>query len=220
MGLLDIEKQEVIALQNAPCRLQWPMVAFSPSCRKIGCITADRILVWDTASGKLEKDFAAPGIPVHGFVDFPCEQCILANNQFLIELANQLKLWHYQGAERVRTVGGTSFMAIAGDNRAGLLLATKLPHPEATALLERALQQPDLFVFHKGTPVKLNVSGIPDAAHQSSVKESLTKKLGDMNCALDDAANVEVVALVEGPKPRKVFTCTPVHTTCRSISQS
>ena len=203
VGLFDIEKQEVIALQKAPRNLTWPTVAFSPSGQKIGCITADRILVWDTASGKLEKDFAVPGISIHGFIDFPSENFILANNQFLIELPNQLKLWHYQGAERIQTVGGTSFLAIVGDHRAGLLLATKLPHPEATALLRQALEQPDLFVFQKGTRVKLDVSGIP-ADHQDSVKEALTKKLTAMNCPAGDSGDVEVVAVVEGPTPRKV----------------
>jgi hypothetical protein len=204
VGLLDIAKQEVIAMQKAPRHLQWPGLAFSPSCQKIGCITHDRILVWDTATGKLEKDFGTPGIHMHGSINFPSEDCILGDHQFLVELPNQLKFWHYQGAERVRTLGETNFMAIPGDDRAGLLLATKLPHPEATAMLKKALEQPDLFVFHKGVPVKLDVSGIPDAAHQNSVKEALTKKLGAMDCEVSDSGKVDVVASVEGPKTKKV----------------
>lgn len=204
VGLFDVEKQEMIATHETPRDLKRPAVAFSPSGRKIGCIANDRILVWDTASGELEKDFALPGLRIHGAIDFPDDEFILANRKYLIELKNQLKLWQYDGAEQVRTVSGTTLLAIPGDNRSGLLLAKKLPHPEATTLLEKAIKQPDLFVFHKGTPVNLDVSGIPDPTEQSKAKAALTKKLAELNCPIDPAAQVKVVALIEGPKSREI----------------
>ncbi len=204
IGLFDLEKQEMTASQETPRELQGPAVAFSPSGRKIGCVAGDRILVWDTASGKLEKDFSVTGLNLMGRVSFPDDEFLLAGNQYLIELKNQLKLWHYAGGEYACTVSGMTLFAIPGDNRSGLLLAAKLPHPEATALLKKAVQQPDIFVFHRGTPVKLNVSGIPDPAEQTKATESLTKKLKELTCPIDPAAQVEVVALVEGPKSRGI----------------
>ena len=135
-------------------------------------------------------------------MSFPSEDCILGSNQFLIELSHRLNLWHYRGAEHVRTLGSTSFLAISGDKNGGLLLATKLPHPEATALLKSTSAHPDLFVFRKGVPVKLDVSGIPDAGHRRSVREVLAKKLGAMNCPVADAGKVEVAAAVDGPKSK------------------
>jgi hypothetical protein len=204
LDLFDIEKREVIASQKTPRTLQGPAVAFSPSGRKIGCIAHDRILVWDTASGKLERDFAVTGLAIHGGIAFPDENFILANNQYLIELSRQIKLWHYQGDQRACTVGGTTFMAIAGDQGSGLLLAAKLPHSEAAALLKKALEQPDLFVFRQGTPVKLDVSGIPGSAKKKQVAEALTKKLKAMNCPIQDSAEIQVVATVEGPKEREI----------------
>ncbi|MBN2580461.1 MAG: hypothetical protein JXB10_15865 [Pirellulales bacterium] len=203
VGLFDVEKREVIATRQTPRRLQWPALAFSPSGRKIGCTAFDRILVWDTASGKLEKDFATPGIHIHGAVDFPDDGFILAVNQYLIELDRQLKLWHYQGAEAAHTAGGMTFLATTGDQRGGLLMAAKLPHPQATALLKKALNQPDLFVFHQGTPVQLDVNGIPPD-RQTRVTEALTKKLKALKCPVEAAAPVVVAASVEGPKQREI----------------
>ncbi len=203
VGLFDIEKREVIAAQKTPRNLQWPALAFSPSGRKIGCIAFDHILVWDTASGQLEKDFALPGLMIHGGISFPDESYILANKQYLIELENQLKLWHYMGAEQVKTAGETTLFVAAGDKKSGMLIAAKLPHPEALSLLKKALQQPDLFVFHKGTPVKLDVSGIPDD-HKKDVTDALSKKLREMQCPIEDTANVGVVAIIEGPKSKEV----------------
>jgi hypothetical protein len=204
LGLIDIEKQEVIATTPIARKLHAPVLAFSPSGKRIGCVAADRILVWDTATGKLEKDFAVTGINMGGEIAYPDEGFILAGHQFLIELDNQLKLWHYQGADRVHTVGGTTFIAATGDNTSGVLLATKLPHPRSLDMLKEALGQSDLFAFRKGTPVKLDVAGIPDAAEQSKVKEALTKKLDAMNCPVAADGKVEVVAYVEGPKSREI----------------
>jgi hypothetical protein len=203
MGLFDVAKREVAVVQETPARLTWPYLAFSPSGRKVGCIAQDRILVWDTASGRLENNFATPGIHIHGAIDFPDDGFILAANQFLITLDSQLKLWQYQGAEHVRTVGGTTFLAVSGFNGPGGLAAAKLPHAEAASLLEKALKQPDLFVFHQGTPVKLNVSGIPDP-QRSRVADALTKKLTQMKCPIQPDAAIELAAGVEGPKERKV----------------
>ena len=71
-------------------------------------------------------------------------------------------------------------------------------------MLKKALEQPDLFVFHKGTPVKLDVSGIPDPGEKAKAEESLTKKLKDLGCPIDPAGQVSIVASVEGPKDREI----------------
>ncbi len=203
VGLFDIEKRKVAVSQKTPDALQWPALAFSPSGRKIGCITMNRILVWDTASGRLEKDFALQDLMIKGSINFPDEDFILASDQFLIELENQLKLWNYQGAKHVCTVGGTAFFVADSDDKSGMLIAAKVPHPEALSFLKKALQHPELFVFHKGTPVKLDVSGIPDD-HKKDVAEALTKKLREMKCPIKDSGNVDVVAYIEGPKSKEV----------------
>ncbi len=203
VGLFDVENREVVAVQNTPADLTWPLAAFSPSGRQIACIASDRVLVWDTATGQLAKNFATPGVHLHGAIAFPADGFILGANKFLIALDTQLKLWEYQGIEHARTVGGTTYLAVSGFNAPGGLLATQLPHAEAASLLEKAIKQQDLFVFHQGTPVKLNVSGVP-APQQSRVSDALSKKLDEMNCPIQANAAVEVAAGVEGPKRREI----------------
>ena len=203
MGIFDVEKREVIAVKETPERLTWPYMAFSPSGQKIGCIAQNRILVWDTASGRLERDFPTPGIAIHGGIDFPNDGFILANKQYLIALESQLKLWHYRGAEFFQTIRGVTFLCVTGGQSSGVFAPAKLPHPEATDLLDKALTQPDLFVFREGTTVKLDVSGIP-ADQSGRVKDALVKKLGEMNCKVAESGTIELVASVEGPKSKEV----------------
>ncbi len=203
MGLFDVARRKVACIQATPGDLTWPSMAFSPSGKRLACVAQGRILVWDTATGKLEQDFTTPGIMVQGALDFPHEDYLLAANQFLIALDTHVKVWQYLGAEFVRTLGGVTFMAVSPMNEAGVLAATTVPHEQAVTLYEKALKQPDLFVFHKGTTVKLNVSGVP-GAQQDRVRNALTKKLEAMGCKIAASAKLEVAASVEGPKEKEV----------------
>lgn len=203
VGLFDTARKKVTCIQATPNDLASPQMAFSPSGKKMACIANDRILVWDTATGKLEQDFPTPGISIQGAIDFPHDEYLLAANQYLIALGTRIKVWQYQGAEYVRTLGGVTFMVVAPHNEQGVLAATTVPHEEAVALYEKALKQPDIFVFRKGSSVKLNVSGVP-GPQQGRVRDILTKKLQAMNCRIGTNADVEVVASVEGPKQKEV----------------
>lgn len=71
IGLFDVGKREVAAMAETPTNLLWPYLAFSPSGSKIGCAAFNRILVWDTATGALEKNFIREGVHVNGAIDFP-----------------------------------------------------------------------------------------------------------------------------------------------------
>lgn len=204
VGLLDVDKPEVIAEKNTPFPVFRPSVAFSPSGRRFACLTQNQLLVWDTATGKLEKNFSVAGLTGLGEIVFPGEDFVLLNNFLLVELENQVKLWNYYGGECAVTASGMTFFVLAKDIGEGTLLAAKIPHPEASDLLNKALTQPDFFAFHKGMPVKLDVSGIPDADQQIKVKAILTKKLNDLNCNIDSDGKAEVTAYVEGPVAKEI----------------
>ncbi len=204
MGLFDIENRAMAGVQDTPVTLEGPRMAFSPSGSKIGCIAKDRILVWDTATGRLEQNFTTTGVRIEGAVDFPDDRFILGGKQFLISLDTQLKLWRYQGVAYAHTVGGTTFLLVADSHGPRMLAAAKLPHAAASSLLDEVTRQPDLFVFRKGTPVKLNVAGIK-SAQRKRVSDALTEKLSQMGCPIQFDAALEVVATVEGPTQKKIL---------------
>lgn len=205
MGLFDVAKREVVAQQPIPEKLQWPFLAFSPSGKRLGCIAFDKVVVWDVASGKLERTIPCPGLLIHGAIDYPSDGFILANNQFLIDVENQLKLWTYTGHEQVRSAGGWTFFGVTnGEQSPGALVPVQLPQPAASDLLKKALTDPNLFVFKAGTTVKLDTSGIPDPAQRDSVQQALTKRLQELGCQTGPAGTIDLLASVEGPKDRDV----------------
>jgi hypothetical protein len=78
-----------------------------------------------------------------------------------------------------------------------------MPHKEAAAMLEKALKQPDLFVFREGTTVKLDVGGVP-AEQQNRVGKALSDKLRAMKCNVAPGGTITLAAKVEGPKQKQV----------------
>ena len=205
VGLFDVTKREVIAQEPIADKLLWPNLAFSPSGKRLGCVCNDKIVVWDVATGKLERTVPADGLVIHGRIDFVGDDYVLANGKYLFDVANQLKLWTYDGQESVRSAGGWTFFGTTdGEKKPGALVAAEIPHPAANSLLKKALSDPSLFVLKAGTTVKINTSGIRDASQQARVQESLTKRLQAIGCSAGANGTIELVASVDGPKPRKV----------------
>lgn len=206
IGLFDVAKRQVLAQQAMPEKLTWPYLAFSPSGRRLGCVAFDKVLVWDVASGKLERTIPCAGINVNGGIEFPDESFVLANSTYLIDIENQLKLWTYQGADIVRSAAGWTFFGVAGDSRngGGAVGAGQIPHPAARDLLKKALTDPNLFVLKAGTTVKLNLDGVPDPAQRERVQKALTKRLEGIQCKVGAQGSIELAAIMEGPKDREI----------------
>ncbi|RLS52013.1 MAG: hypothetical protein DWH91_17655 [Planctomycetota bacterium] len=202
-GLFSVKERKAIAMEATPAKLTWPGLAFSPSGSRLGCVAQDRILVWETATGKLIQDFQTPGLHINGPVSFPDDSFLLANNKYLIDLENRIKLWEYNGAEQLVMVGAQAIAVVGSHNGPGALLTVQLPHQAAQQMLQKALTDPELFVFKSGTTVKLDVTGIPEA-DQEHVLESLTRKLGEMGCEVGDAGTIRIVAKVTGPQEREI----------------
>jgi len=205
VGLFDIEKQEVIALQPTPTKLQWPYMAFSPSGARLACLAFDKVLVWNLATGELERTIPCTGLHVHGSIEFPDEDFVLAGNKYVIDLENQLKLWTYEGAEQVRSVDGTTYFAVTdGEKKPGALVPVQIPHPAARTILKKALTDPELFVLRAGTTVRIDVNSIPDATQRDRVMKGLTKQLEAIDCKAGPNGTIDLIASVEGPKDTEV----------------
>lgn len=117
------------------------------------------------------------------------------------------------GTEAAETLGGVTFLITGGMNGPGVVVAAKLPHESARQALEKALTQPDLFVFRKGVSVRLDVSAIPPA-EQARVRDALTKKLAGLDIRVVPDAPVTLAAGVDPPKHKEFLT------TCTATTRS
>lgn len=204
LGLLDVEKHEILCQQATPASLHAPMLAFSPSGRRLACISQQLLLVWDVTNGGLIQNFPISGVHIFTGLDFPHDNYVLGGNKYLIDIQNQLKLWTYDGHEQVATMGGWTFFAVADGQKSAALLPVRIPHPGATELLQKALTDPNLFVLKAGTKVKLDVSAIPDPAQREKVIQGLSRRLQAIECTADPQGTITLVAALEGPKQREI----------------
>lgn len=205
VGVFDVASGEVIAQQATPEDLVFPTMLFSPSGKKLAAVARDKLVVWDTANGGLERSISLAGIIVTEGSQFPDDNFVLVNGHVLIDLENQLKLWTYEGQQKAACAGGWTFFGVSdGEQKPGALLAVQLPHAAAKSMLKQALTQPDLFVLHSGSTVKVNVDGVPDFAERERVRKALTDRLQTIDCQAGDNGTIELVATMEGPKDRQV----------------
>ncbi|TWT46988.1 hypothetical protein KOR42_42560 [Thalassoglobus neptunius] len=203
IGLFDTQSREVICLQSTPRKLQWPNLAFSPSGKQLGCIAFNSILIWNTETGELYRDFETPGLNINGKLEFSDEDFVLAGGRYLIELENMIKLWDYEGAGSVNAIGGVTFFAVNPHKKGGALMPTLVPHDAALDALDAALNEPDLFIFRKGSSVRLDLNGI-SGQHRAEVEADLRKKLSDLDVQVTDSAPVTIKCTVTGPNSKKM----------------
>ncbi len=205
IGLFDTEKNEVVAQQEAPAKMINPLLAFSPSMTRLACVSATQpALIWDLATGDLERSISCEGILANG-IDFPDDNFLLIGNRYVIDLENQLKLWTYDGAEHVRCANGATFFALTDGDKPGAVVNTQIPHPAAKELLKKTLSDPELFILRAGTKVRIDVNGIPDVTQRERVIKGLTKQLEGNKCTVGQDGTIDLVATAEGPKETELI---------------
>jgi hypothetical protein len=205
IGVLDVEKGEVVAAQGAGSSLTWPNLRFNPTGTKIACLDHTRLKVWDFLTGELLVDMPKRGLPQGGF-RFVSDNHLLVNGQALFDIQNQLVIWSYQGAGAAEEYGEfTCFVADGRGSNTGLIMLERLPQPVVIETLTKAMEDPDFWVLTRGTTVRLDVSGLEDAGQQDAVRAVLTKKLAEQGCQVGDNGTIDLVAwLKESDKKKQV----------------
>jgi hypothetical protein len=204
VGVLDVEAAQVVAIQSMP-QVNWPVLIFSPSGKRLGCAAFDRLYVWDFASGTLYREVPYLGVAVNGQALFPSDDHVLLGKTVLIDLENQVKLWTYQGAELVKRLGGLCwFVPNTAPQQAGALVPSPIPQPGVKEALARAMADPNFFVLKPGTTVKLNVDGLPDAAEREKAAAALRSRLEANGFMVGPEGTIELVAATEVGKEREV----------------
>ena len=153
--MLDVATLEVIALQPAPMQnMAWTSFAFSPTGKRLACkVFVNKVFVYDVADGApLSRDLAAghqrpadagrllgrrppdPGRAHAGRPGEPGPALAVSG----------------QRARRRRSNGVCWFEVAANQNQAGALIPAKVPQPGFRRSLERAMRDPNFFIFKTG----------------------------------------------------------------------
>ncbi len=201
---LRVKDGEVIGLISTQDKghLPWISLAFSPTGKSLAVAAGERLLMLDLKSKEWTHDIQLTGLFGANGVMFPHEEFVMLGNRYLIHWPSRIRVWDYQDAASIVTVGGTVYMGLNGD-AGGLVLPAKLPHPQAIKMLEAARASADIFVVRPGVGLKLDVSGVP-APHQAEAQTGLTNAITKIGCRVQPNAEVEVVASVSGPKQEAV----------------
>jgi hypothetical protein len=190
---------------NATANTPFAALAFAPSGKKFAVAAVDKLWAYDTATGELQTEMLLTGTFPNGEVQWTDEDHVLVGHMFLIDLANQVKLWQYPGAERAAQVGTTTlFLVENGHQSTGALVAAQLPQPSAKAALDKAIAAPDFFVLKPGATVRVVVDNLSDPSRRTSVANALSDKLAAIGAKAGAGGTLELVASTEVGKLREM----------------
>lgn len=198
VGVLDLEKSEVVAMQGTP-HTPWPQLCFNPDGTLLACLSHGKLLVWNFADGMLYRDIPLTGIHVGGGMVWPHPQFMLLGKSQLFDVENQVKMWTYTGGDAVEIVGlgQCAFVVNAGTDKPGALVVGPVPTPAFEKTLAAAKKQPDFFVLKPGTTVKLVLESLQDAQEREKVRAALTAKLKERGCEVGPNGTIDLVATGE-----------------------
>jgi hypothetical protein len=204
VGILDVEAGEVLGLK-ALANTAFATLAFSPSGKKFAVASMDKLLAFDTTTGEMQTEMLLTGTAPNGEVLWTDEEHVLIAHQYLLDLPNQVKLWHYQGAEKASEIGLTTlFLTQNGQQNPGALVAAQLPQPSAKAALTKAIADPGFFVLKPGVTVKVVVNGLSDPGQQAPVANALGSNLNAIGAKAGQGGTLELVATTELGKQQEI----------------
>jgi hypothetical protein len=198
--VLDLASGEVVVTATAPQRLTWPKLAFTPNGTRLVCASNDRIYVWDTVTGALYRDISLSGQGAGGpgeSILCPNENNVLLSHTVLYNFESEVAFWTYSGANAAEMAEGTCWFGVLGPKEGGALVSGAAPPVGAEEKLAQAMKAPDFYVLKPGSTVKVNVSGLQDAAEQPRILAALSKKLQDNGCKVLPVGTIELAASTE-----------------------
>lgn len=204
IGVLDVKAGEVLAAQSFPAPPS-AVLSFSPKGTRLACIGFDKLYVWDFANGEPYREMLLTGWHAGSDVLWTSEEHLLVGKQNLVDIENQVKLWHYAGPQAATFCDGVCWLVVAsGRQLAGALAPMRLPHPGLKEYLDKAMQDPNFFVLRPGVSVRLNVDGLPDPGQRDKVRATLTEKLQARGFQAGSNGAVELIASAEPGKETEV----------------
>lgn len=193
IGILDTQNGELIASTFIPPKLSGSntRLAFSPSMKRLAVSSGNYLSIWDLGSGKLLREMEYVGSRhFGGSVAWTNEGYVLVGGSCLIDAANCIQLWAFEGGTGIVTAGYVWFRC-GGEKSMGFI-PVKLPHPEMLSKLKQAMQDPNFFILQPGTIVKLDVSGVK--TNQEEVLNILTKKLQKHGFKVGSNGTISLIA--------------------------
>jgi hypothetical protein len=175
----------------------WARLAWSPSGKRLLFTSVNDVRVLDLATGKWEIEFNLPGGPVApNALSYPHDDFALLDNRLLVHLPTRIQLCNYLDANSIRTIGGTSFIAVqSGDG--GILVPAEFPHPAAQELLEKAQSDPSVFLIHPGVTVAIDVTQV-SGNYQQQVFQSLQQAAQQSGYRVAQTGPIVIAAAITG----------------------
>lgn len=177
--------------------------AFRPDGQQLACLLAGGVLARvDVATGKVLSEFPCPAAP-GPWLDWCGPRHVLVNNQSLIDLDRQWKVWHYVGGRQaIGSPDGRHWAAYETfSNAPAYLGGITLPEKNLEKIVALVADKKAPALVRKGSSVtlRLEAAGPPrnPQAWQKSVYDQFAGQLKGNDVRIEDGQPVSLVIKVD-----------------------
>ncbi|MEM7477414.1 MAG: SHD1 domain-containing protein [Planctomycetota bacterium] len=183
-------------------RVGWNRIRWSPSGKKLLLSSVGDLRIVSVETGEVENEISLGAQPVatRGLA-YPHEDFALLDNKLLVHLPSRIRVCEYTDGN-IKTLGGKSFIALHGKS-GGIFVPAQIPHPKAEETLQKAQDDPTLFLLHPGVSVGMDVSQVP-GQYRQEVQAGLRKSIENSGFRFDSNAPIRAVAKISGPTQEAV----------------
>ncbi|WP_337177821.1 SHD1 domain-containing protein [Paludisphaera sp.] len=209
VGVLDVEGGRITALQAMPTKhVPWPSLGFSPSGKRLACVSGSKLHAWSTEDGSALPEILLAPIAVGPNVPtiWTDEEHVLVAERYLVDVASEVIMWQYDGAESVvgDRAGLCWFLLGMSPNQPGAVVPARLPQPAAVNALKQALANPESFALRPGATVTIDVNGVPDASERDKIARALTDRLARNQVKVAPGSPLVLAATVTPGKEQEI----------------
>lgn len=177
-------------------------LSFRPDGKQLALASDGVLKVWDVATGRLVSESPYDGGTAES-IDWSADGFVLVNGEILIDLAQKMPLWRYQGTEASGSFAGRLWYIVPADSGGKNVLASAVIPADAVQRAAAGAGATDIWAAKPGTSVTIDAGGLPGDI-QADVVEALKRKLTTNGFTPADGQPIRLVASVEAGTPQEI----------------
>ncbi|MCC9607231.1 hypothetical protein LOC68_13835 [Blastopirellula sp. JC732] len=205
LAVLDVATGKIVCAMPFDSNFA-PTMGIDPQGKSLVCLSGNELTKFNLQNGQVEMQFTTTmsAQQARGLIVLN-ERYFLTPNGELFDMQDQIKVWSFTGAAKIRQLGDTTIFYKGEGNRAdGAIVCQQLPGEKLAAHLDQLTKQPGFFCLEPGVKVRLDVEGLPDPQKKQEILASLFKKLEANGAIVDPNGQVVLKASVESKGPKEV----------------
>jgi len=161
------------------------------------------VQVVDLATGKMLRETLVSFVGRTEELAWTSDSHLLIGHETAVDVAKQVPLWRYHGAEQLQVVNGICWFWLKEHDTEGFV-PLQLPHALAKEQVTKYVAPPVEYLMKPGAKIAMNLTGIGDADQIQAAETAYKAQLKANGYTVDPSGEFQLTAVVEAGKTEEV----------------